>query len=264
MMKKNLKIIFMLLKMKLSKMMVFRFDFFGAFFVDSSLFILQLLMFNSIYSHVDSIGGWQQGEMLIFIGTFSLINAINMTIFFFGIYDITRKIQEGELDYYITKPIDPLFRLTFENINIGSSPLILASILIVLYGISELNSEITLVIIIIYIFMVLLMTLLFYDVCIILRTVSFFVISSSAIMRLEDNLLPMNMKIPGVIYEGVFKVLFYLILPYGIMSTIPTQILAGTITINGLIYSILIVFSFTLFMWRFWKLGLRHYKSASS
>lgn len=56
-MKKNLKIIFMLLKMKLSKMMVFRFDFFGAFFVDSSLFILQLLMFNSIYSHVDSIGG---------------------------------------------------------------------------------------------------------------------------------------------------------------------------------------------------------------
>ncbi|WKK92725.1 ABC-2 family transporter protein [Clostridioides difficile] len=39
-------------------------------------------MFNSIYSHVDSIGGWQQGEMLIFIGTFSLINAINMTIFF--------------------------------------------------------------------------------------------------------------------------------------------------------------------------------------
>ncbi|HBG8965911.1 TPA: ABC-2 family transporter protein, partial [Clostridioides difficile] len=253
-----------LLKMKLSKMMVFRFDFFGAFFVDSSLFILQLLMFNSIYSHVDSIGGWQQGEMLIFIGTFSLINAINMTIFFFGIYDIPRKIQEGELDYYITKPIDPLFRLTFENINIGSSPLILASILIVLYGISELNSEITLVIIIIYIFMVLLMTLLFYDVCIILRTVSFFVISSSAIMRLEDNLLPMNMKIPGVIYEGVFKVLFYLILPYGIMSTIPTQILAGTITINGLIYSILIVFSFTLFMWRFWKLGLRHYKSASS
>lgn len=70
------------IKMKLSKMMVFRFDFWSIF-VDSSLFILQLLMFNSIYSHVDSIGGWQQGEMLIFIGTFSLINAINMTIFFF-------------------------------------------------------------------------------------------------------------------------------------------------------------------------------------
>ncbi|EQF22960.1 hypothetical protein QEW_3999 [Clostridioides difficile CD160] len=29
-------------------------------------------------------------------------------------------------------------------------------------------------------------------------------------------------------------------------------------------YSILIVFLFTLFMWRFWKLGMRHYKSASS
>ncbi|MCC0637641.1 MULTISPECIES: ABC transporter permease [unclassified Clostridioides] len=263
-MKKKFKIIFMLLKMKLSKMMVFRFDFFGAFFVDSSLFILQLLMFNGIYSHVDSIGGWQRGEMIIFIGTFSLINAINMTIFCFGIYDIPRKIQEGELDYYITKPIDPLFRLTFENINIGSSPLILASILIVVYGVSGLNSEITFAMVLAYTCMVLLMTLLFYDVCIIFRTIPFFVISSSAIMRLEDNLLPMNMKIPGVIYEGIFKLLFYLILPYGIMSTIPTQILSGTLTIKGLIYSISIVFVFTVFMWRFWKLGLKHYKSASS
>ena len=88
---KNLRFIFTLLKLKFSRMMVFRFDFFGAFFVDSSLFILQLLMFEAIYSSVDSIGGFRRGDMIIFIGTFSLINAINMTIFFFGTYDIPRK-----------------------------------------------------------------------------------------------------------------------------------------------------------------------------
>ena len=77
---KNLRFIFTLLKLKFSRMMVFRFDFFGAFFVDSSLFILQLLMFEAIYSSVDSIGGFRRGDMIIFIGTFSLINAINIGI----------------------------------------------------------------------------------------------------------------------------------------------------------------------------------------
>lgn len=263
-MRKNSKIIFMLFKMKLSRIMVFRFDFFGVFFVDGSLFLLQLLMFNAIYSNVESIGGWGHGEMLIFIGTFSLLNAINMTIFFFGIYDIPRKIQEGELDHYITKPINPLFRLTFENINIGSSPLILASIGIVAYGVISLDIRISLISIATYTIMVLLMLLLWYDICIILRTIPFFAMSTSAIMEVENSLLPMNMKIPGVVYKGVFKVIFYLILPYGIMSTFPTQVLAGTFNIEGIIYTLCIVSVFTAFMLWFWKCGLRHYKSASS
>jgi len=38
--KRQLKIIYMLLKMKLSKNMAFRFSFFGVFFVDGSLFLI--------------------------------------------------------------------------------------------------------------------------------------------------------------------------------------------------------------------------------
>lgn len=264
MIKRNFKVILLLFKLKLSKMMVFRFDFFGAFFVDSTLFLLQLIMFQAIYSQVDSIGGWSRGEMIIFIGTFSIINAITMTVFTLGIYDLPRKIQEGELDHYITKPINPLFRLTFENINVGSAPLIIAGILIVIYGVSIQNTQISILTLFSYIIMVLLMTLLWYDLLVILRTIPFFVISTSSIIKLESSLLDMNMKIPGVIYEGIFRVLFYLILPYGIMSTIPTQLLLGTLTTIGLLYGIFIVLLFTAFMWWFWKCGLRHYKSASS
>ena len=87
-MKRNFKFIATLIQMKLSHMMVFRLSFFGAFFVDGSLFLLQLLMFKAIYTQVDSIGGWTQGQMLIFVGTFSLINALNMVIFFFGVIGI--------------------------------------------------------------------------------------------------------------------------------------------------------------------------------
>jgi len=83
--KRHLKFLYMLFKVKLSRTMAFRFSFFGAFFVDGSMFLIQILMFSSIFSQVDSIGGWDRGQVLFFIGTFSLINALNMTLFFFGL-----------------------------------------------------------------------------------------------------------------------------------------------------------------------------------
>jgi ABC-2 type transport system permease protein len=72
------------------------------------------------------------------------------------------------------------------------------------------------------------------------------------------------MKIPGTLFKGAFKLLFYLILPYGIMATIPAQFLTGTLSPLGFVYSTLIAAAFTAFTLFFWKLGLKCYKSASS
>lgn len=260
---RQLRFIWMLFKMKLSHMMVFRLSFFGAFFVDGSLFMVQLLVFSAIYSHTSSIGDWTQGDMYIFIGTFSLINAINMVLFFFGINDIPAKIVNGRLDHYLTKPVAPLLRLTFESINLGSVPLLFLSLGIIGYGVSMTGADITGWHAGGYMLLVLMMTLLWYDVGLILRTIPFFVASAGNITRLED-LLELCMKIPGTLFKGAFRVVFYAVLPYGIMSTIPSRFITGKLGPEGIMYGVLVVAAFTFLALRLWTLGLKHYKSASS
>jgi ABC-2 type transport system permease protein len=260
---RQLKLIWMLIKMKLSHMMVFRLSFFGAFFVDGTMFAILLLVFSAIYANVDSIGGWTRGEMIVFIGTFSLINAINMVVYFFGVLDIPNKIIHGGLDHYLTKPMNPLLRLTFENVNPGSLPLVFASIGIIVYGVTQMNTCVTPLKVAGYVILVLLMTVLWYDVELILRTVPFFVISAQKIDRVEE-LLVLCFKVPGTLFKGAFKVLFYFVLPYGIMATIPTQMIAGTLSPLGFVYGVSIVVLFTAFALWLWKFGLKHYKSASS
>jgi ABC-2 type transport system permease protein len=250
--------------MKLSKMMVFRLSFFGAFFVDGTLFLMQLLLYQAIYSQVDTIGGWERGEMIIFIGTFSLINALNMVIFFFGTNDIGVKIKNGDLDHYLTKPVNPLLRLSLENVDPGSIPLIFASIIIILYGVNNLKIVVTPGKFIAYFLFVLLMTLLWYDLMVISRTISFFTISAVNMGLLSDTVLELCMKIPGTLFHGIYKVIFYFILPYGIMSTLPTEFIAGKLSQAGITYGCLIVVLFTAFTLWFWKLGVKNYKSASS
>ncbi len=223
----------------------------------------QLLVFSAVYANVDSIGGWTRGEMTVFIGTFSLINAINMTLYFFGVITIPEKIINGGLDHYLTKPMNALFWISFESINPGSFLLIPGSILVILYGVSQFAVAVTVLQAVLYIILVLLMTLLWYDMEILLRSLPFFV-SIQNVNFLEGALMDLNFKVPGVLFKGVFKVLFYFLLPYGIMSTIPTQALSGTLTPAGALYAAAIAVLFTALAIFVWKVGLRGYKSASS
>jgi len=259
---RNIRFIVALIRLKISRMMMFRIGYFGAFFADGSLFLIQLLIFNTIYSVVDSIGDWSRGQMIIFVGTFSMINGINMWIYFFGALTIPDKIKRGDLDHYLTKPINPLLRITFENMNPGSFPLTIISALIIRYGVKVAGLTVGLSLGSAYAVMVLLMTLLWYDMELIMRTIPFFAVSTNGISQLEGHLIWLNFRVPGVLFKGVFKVLFYFLLPYGVMSTVPTMLLSGALTLPGLIHSLCVVAFFTAFALWFWKRGLRRYESA--
>lgn len=141
--RKNFRVIKALIKLRFQNLMMFRLGFFGPFFVDGTLYVVQLLAMQAIYSHVDQIGTWDKGKMILFIGTFSMINAVNMTIYFFGLNRIPSKIQNGDMDLYLTKPVSPLLRITFERVNPGSMPLIIFSGVVIYYGISIGNIEVT-------------------------------------------------------------------------------------------------------------------------
>jgi ABC-2 type transport system permease protein len=261
---RNLRFLWLLLKLRLSHLMVFRLSFFGAFLADGMLFAVQLLAFSVIYGQVDAIGGFNRGQMMIFVGTFSMINGLNMLIYFFGIVGIPQMIREGGLDLYITKPGSALLRLTFERVDPGSLPLLLLSGVIIAAGVRAAGVTMTAGLVLGYAGLVALMALLWYDMEVILRTFPFFFISASQVMRLEGTLLSTNFKVPGVLYKGVWKAVFYFILPYGIMATVPTQYITRALSLGGLAHAVGIVVVFTAFTLWFWRFGLRHYKSASS
>lgn len=60
--KKNSKVLRELILLRFHGLMVFRLDFFGPFFVDGSLFLIQLVAFGAVYANVDQIGGWRIGR----------------------------------------------------------------------------------------------------------------------------------------------------------------------------------------------------------
>lgn len=262
--KKNMRVFRELFYLRFHGLTVFRLDFFGPFFVDGSLFLMQLLAFGAVYENVDVIGGWGKGEMILYIGTFSLLNAVNMTIYFFGVNGIPGKVKSGELDLYLSKPVSPLFRLTFESISPGSVPLILMSVCMIAYGVNSLKQKPSMERIAAYIFWVMIMAILYYEMEVIIRSVSLYIVSMARMEQIEEAGIDLCMKLPGIAFYGVYKIIFYLILPYGIMATLPVQCMIGELDWKTAVYGIGVVLAFSAITGITWKRGLKHYNSASS
>lgn len=263
-MKRNLRVVRVLIDMRIQNVMMYRLSFFGPFFVDSCVFLVQLFVFQAVYYNVDRIGTWGKGQMILYIGTFSMINAINMVICFFGINGIPDKIKSGDMDLYLTKPVSPLLRLTFERVNPGAVPLLILSGVIIAYGIRKGGIEITPSLMLGYAFWVAVMTVLYYLVEVLIRSLSFFILSSGSAVILEETGLALCMQLPGIVFYGAYKVIFYMILPYGIMATIPVQFLTRELTLGGVMWGISVAAVFIMLTAFVWKQGIKHYNSASS
>ena len=108
------------------------------------------------------------------------------------------------------------------------------------------------------------MIILWYEMEVIIRSLTFFVVSTNNITRLEEAGIDLCMKIPGVVFRGIYKLLFYLILPYGIIATFPTMYISGEGSVKMWVYGIGVVTGFGFLTAFLWKTGLKRYNSVSS
>ena len=253
-----------LLKFKLSRQMVYSFSFWLAFFVDLSLFLIQIAAFSAIFLQVDSINGWNRYQMIFFVGTFTVLDSIYMCTYFFGVIGIPDKIRTGKLDIYITKPVNTLFYVSFENMDLGSIILTVPGVLMLAYASGKLGIRPNLWNVTGYLLLILIMLILMYNLMIIIRSAAFWFIKIDSLGEFENEMVNFSFKVPGIAFRGAAKFFFYIILPYGLMATIPTQFFTGVLEGRYWIMTIAVTAGFTLISQMLWKLGLSRYGSASS
>ena len=262
--KKNFRVLRELVRIRFQRMMMFRIGLLGPILVDVTLFAVQLLVFRVVYAGVDRIGTWGEGEMILFIGTFSLISALSMMIFYEGISQIPEKIRKGDLDLYLTKPVSPLFRITFEQINPSSIPLLVMSLCIIYYGACKTQILLNVKTVCAYLGWITLMTILYYDMMVLMRSVCFYFVTNARLEQLEEASLELCRKLPGIAFHGIYRIIFGYLLPYALLATLPVQSVIGEMGREEIIHGIAITIVFTGLTGCVWKKGVRYYNSATS
>src|SRR5262249_30801643 len=64
----------------------------------------------AIFRHVPTVAGYSLEQVALFFLTFNLVD-ISGQIFFRGIYMVGRDVRDGDMDFYLIQPVNPLFRI---------------------------------------------------------------------------------------------------------------------------------------------------------
>lgn len=264
MIRKYTKFYMALMKFGVSLKMVYSLNFWLNCISDIVNYSVHMLIFFTIFHNVDAINGWSLYQVTFYLGTFFLVDSMVMVTYFFGVNSIPEYVRTGALDLFITKPINTLFYVSLNRFEPSFAPNLIYGLAIIIYSLKNMQVTVTIAGVLGYISLFTLMVCLYFTIMVIINSASFWFVKIDSIHELNSQLFNFSYKVPGIMYKGVWKMIFLVILPYGLIATVPTQFATDVFTGQYWGVTLAVALTYWIVCILAWSNGLKRYNSASS
>ena len=215
-----------------------------------------VFMWWVIFQNKGSVNGWNFGEMALL---FAVLNNAFATFALFarGVQQMPEYIDSGNLDNFLISPRSSLFLIaTSESTFANWGDYLTGFIMFFLSGYVSWQSFLIMLLCSFLAFIIL------FSVRLLVSCVAFFISDSQ---RLGDNIFMAMITFasqPASIFTGWYKVLFLTIIPAGMISLYPVNLIKNFHWSDFAALSIGAVFFLILSIWLYHK-GLKHYSSGN-
>ena len=258
-MKKYSHLLLSLIKYNFIRETEFRLNFLTGIFTSIIWIIVQLALIKVFFQYTNLLSGWSEKELFIFIGVYRIITGVFAMFFYRNLTAFSEKIQYGEFDYSLTKPISCLFLESIRRIQFYETSVVVVGAAIIFYEMgSAVFSPVTFFHLI---FGIALGELTLFLVLLAVANLNFFATRLTAISSIYEMTTGIS-RYPVDVYDKFFQGIFSTIFPVALITTVPSKAILGKPF--PFIATILV---FSILMWAtltFWRFSLRHYTSASS
>ena len=262
-MKRYLRLYLHFLRFSFSKAMEFRIDFSFRILMDIIYYIVNILFFKVLYLHTPLLAGWTQGQMMVFVSSYILVDAISMTVFSSNMWWLPYHINKGELDYHLIRPVSPLFFLSLKEFSANSFMNLLIAVGIFIYSLLNYPQPFSFGDVLLLVFLLLNGTLIYYCCQMLMILPVFWTQSSKGFMDLFFS-MGIAMERPDRIFKGWLRVVFTVFLPFGLIASFPARLFIEKFQWPTFLHLMAVSLSLWIVMLIMWRKGLRAYSSASS
>jgi ABC-2 type transport system permease protein len=100
------------------------------------LFLL-LMFYRVIFSRTAVVADWPEAEYLFFLGCYYALEGLMETLFLSNCSEFSDLVRSGDLDFFLLKPIDEQFLLSFRHVEWSTVPNVLLGGGLMVYGLIE-------------------------------------------------------------------------------------------------------------------------------
>lgn len=226
-------------------------------------FGIHFLFFHNLYGSVEEIAGWNRYEWLFYLGFVQLMLAVFMVFLFPNLVALPWRINSGELDYFLLKPVNTQFLVSLGNMNFGYLVNIAAGMILMGYGSAGLQLQIDIQEAAGALFFALTGTLILYSIFFNVSILAIWLKKADFASALFFNLWSF-MRQPSSVYGDIAGIFLTYFFPVLLICTPSAEILLGrarpaTLSLAFLIG--LVWFGGSILLW---KRAVRRYSSAGS
>jgi len=242
--------------------MEFRLDFFFRILMDVVYYSINIIFYRILFLHTPDVAGWNENEVMVFVGGFLFIDALIMTVIGNNMWFLPIYINKGDLDYYLTRPVSSLFFLSLREFAANSFVNLLMTVGILAWSILQYPEQVHGFRIFVFIIMLFMGAFLYY----ILRMIMILPVFWTHSGRGFENIfwgLSRFMERPDAIFRGYFRKIITVFIPFAIIASFPARIFfsEGWEIFLHFVGVIAVMFAILLIGWKY---ALRAYSSASS
>lgn len=248
----------------LKRLMEYKIDFLlGAFGILLGQ-VFQLLFLGIIFSQIPTLKGWTF-EQIVFIYGFSLLPKSIDHLFTDNLWMVGyHYVRKGLFDKYLTRPVNTLFQVIFEQFQIDAFGELFMSIVLLCYSIPRIELAFYWYTIPVAILVIIFATLIYTGLKTMTASISFWTKQSGHVTHMLYMLNDFS-KYPVEIYNKAVRTAITYIIPFAFTAYFPALFF---LTNENFLFNVGgTIIAGTLFMFLgilVWNVGLKTYESAGS
>ncbi len=248
--------------------MAFRANFLVKLFVEALWLGLLLVFYKVIFSKTSTVAGWNQNSYLFFVGCHYALSGIIETFFLENCVGFAELVRTGDLDFYLLRPIDEQFLVTFRHVDWSTSLNILQGAAIMVYALAAAGKGVEPLQAALFAVLFTCGCAMAYSFLLLLSSLSVYMVRNQSLMEMWW-LFTTLMRYPREIFEktawaipiGAF---FTFIVPVLLVVSVPATTMVKALEPGFAALMVLSAVALLLVSRWFFRRALRAYRSASS
>lgn len=221
-------------------------------------------LFTIIFRNTPELVGWSYWQVLFLYFYSRVIFDLDQGWTRKGLRELAKNlIRKGDLDFFLMKPIDPLFLVAVNKPRVYKMLTCTANLFIAIYCAHRSGIPIHTTNVLWFVFLTLFGIVLFFSLNVITAIPTFWWIKVTSFSEITSRLGSL-IRYPAGIYSMPLKIIFFVLFPLLVITYIPVSTLFYPPKPLYIAYAVCISVVFYAFARVFWRIGLKHYSSASS
>jgi ABC-2 type transport system permease protein len=222
-----------------------------------------LIVLKLVYSHTTELNGWSESELLTLLGVQILLGGVIHTFVQPNMERLMEDVQQGTLDYALTKPADSQLLVSVRQFNIWQLVEVVSGLVVMVVGISRLQSSVGVTDALAFVAALVIGAVLVYCFWLVITTGAFWVVRMEHVLELFEGIYQTG-RWPVGVYPGWMRISVTFLVPIAFAVTVPAQALTSRLHAGTLLLALgFAVAAFGFTRW-FWHVGMRRYSGASA